>query len=184
MPHLAWLSLALALYTSQQPVPAGRTPPMLAAAVKQIEPPQQPGGWVLQVLTRGGLDGRGTGDLFVRSSGGGGTSRGDNAVTLSHVSFVPELDQSIRSLLPSPWTAPMPAGICSDCIVTLMHLAVRGTDGSVQTYSVNWNPTTQAQVPPELMRIHDLALKAVAVFLSGDGCQRAASCFRASVHDF
>jgi len=162
MPHIAWLSMALALYGLQQPATAGRLPQMLAQAVKPIEPPQQPGGWVLQVLTRGGLDGRGTGDLFVHSSGGGGIRHGDDAVTLSHVSFVSELNQSIRSLIPSQWTTPAPASICSDCIVTLMHLALRGTDGSVQTYSVNWDPITQAQVPPELMRIHDLAVKAVA----------------------
>jgi hypothetical protein len=49
----------------------------------------------------------------------------------------------------------------SDCIVTLMRLALRGTDGSVQTSTVYWDPTSQAQVSPELVRVHDLALAMV-----------------------
>jgi hypothetical protein len=42
-----------------------------------------------------------------------------------------------------------------------MHLAVRTADGAVQTYSAYWDPTSLAQVAPELMRIHDLAVNAV-----------------------
>ena len=162
MPHLAWLSITLALYGPAQAAPAGRLPVRLAAAVQPIEPPQQPGGWVLQVLTRGGLDGRGTGDLSINSLGGFGISGRDVVATASHGAVVPELDQYIRAILPAQWTAPAPSGICSDCIVTLMHLALRSVDGSVQTYSVFWDPTTQPQVPSELLRVHDLAVKAVA----------------------
>ena len=160
MPHIAWLSMALALYGLQQPAPASRMPPLLAAGVKQIEPPQQEGGWVLQVLTRGGLDGRGNGDLAINSIGNFSVLRGDVAVISSHGAFVSELDQFIRAVRPAQWTASILSGICADCIVTLMHLARRGTDGSVQTYSVSWDPTTQAQVPLDVMRIHDLAVKA------------------------
>jgi len=161
MPQIAWLSIALALYGVPQTPPAGRLPQMLAAAVKQIEPPQQPGGWVLQVVTRGGLDGRGTGDLFINSIGGAGVSGGDVAWISSHGVIVPELDESIRAILPPHWTASRPSGICSDCVVTLMHLALRSMDGSVQTHSAFWDPTSRPQVATELMRIHDLAVKAV-----------------------
>jgi len=134
---------------------------MLVKAVKPIEPPEAPGAWVLQVLTRGGLDGRGTGDLFINSIGGAGIWGGDAVTIASHGVLVPQLDQSIRGILPAQWTASTPAGICSDCIVTLMHLAVRSMDGSVQTYSVFWDLTSRAQVAPALMRIHDLAVTAV-----------------------
>lgn len=67
--YITWLGVAFALHGSAQTTPAARIPPVLARAIQRIDPPARPGGWVLQVITRGGLDGRGTGDLTVDSNG-------------------------------------------------------------------------------------------------------------------
>jgi hypothetical protein len=135
---------------------------MLARAVQRLDPPAKPGAWVLQVITRGGLDGRGTGDLTIDSNGDANfVHPSDGSAMRAQRLGVKPLDQSVRGILASQWTAAPPPGICSDCVLTLMHLTLRGTDNSVQTYSVYWDATSQAQVAPELMRVHDLALAMV-----------------------
>jgi hypothetical protein len=160
--QITWLGVALALSGSAQTTPTARIPPVLARAIQRIDPPAKPGAWVLQVLTRGGLDGRGTGDLTIDSNGDANFVHptDGSALGAQHL-VVKQLDQSVRGVLPSQWTTAVPSSICSDCVVTLMHLALRGTDGSVQTYAVYWDPTSQAQVSPELVRMHDLALAMV-----------------------
>jgi hypothetical protein len=114
------------------------------------------------VACAGGLDGRGRGDLTIDSNGDANfvhpTDR--SAMRAQHLG-VKQLDQSVRGILPSQWTTSVPSSICSDCIVTLMHFALRGTHGSVQTSTVYWDPTSQAQVSPGLVRVHDLALALV-----------------------
>jgi hypothetical protein len=160
--YITWLGVAFALHGSAQTTPAARIPPVLARAIQRIDPPARPGGWVLQVITRGGLDGRGTGDLTIDSNGDASFVHPTDGSTLGaqHLG-VKQLDQSVRGILPSQWTTSVTSSICSDCIVTLMHLALRGTDGSIHTYTVYWDPTSQAQVSPELVRVHDLALTMV-----------------------
>ena len=74
---------------------------------------------------------------------------------------VTQLDQSIRGISPSQWTPGTTSRLCSDCVVTLVHQTLRDTDGSVQTYTTFWDPTSQAQVSPALVRIHDLARAAI-----------------------
>jgi hypothetical protein len=157
--YVTWLGAAIALYPSLQTTPAARIPPVLAGAVQRIDPPAKPGAWVLQVITRGGLNGRGTGDLTVDSNGDANfVHPSDGSAMRAQRLVVKQLDQSVRGIQPSQWTASMPPGICSDCIITLVHLTLRGADNSVQTYSAYWDATSQAQVAPELMRVHDLAL--------------------------
>ena len=160
--YISWVALALTLFASAQTTPDARIPPMLARAVQRLDPPAKPGAWVLQVITRGGLDGRGTGDLTIDSNGDASfVHPSDGSAMRAQRLGVKQLDQSVRGILVSQWTAAPPPGICSDCVLTLMHLTLRGTDNSVQTYSAYWDPTSQAQVAPELMRVHDLALAMV-----------------------
>ena len=151
--------VATLLYGSaHQPTP-NRIPPGLSAAIRQIDPPITPGAWVLQVVSRGGLDGNGTGDFILHSTGEAASTRPAAAALAPEV--IAQLDQSIRGIPPSQWTPSTPSRLCSDCVVTLMHLTLRATDGSVQTYTTFWDPTSQAQVSPALVRIHDLARTAM-----------------------
>lgn len=60
------LTMAVPLSTgAQQPKWSG-LPPVLLGAVREIQPPEGRGSWVVQVISRGGLDGRGEGDLARR----------------------------------------------------------------------------------------------------------------------
>jgi hypothetical protein len=156
--NLTWLGVVIALSGPAQPAPAN-VPPVLARAVQRLDPPAKPGAWVLQVITRGGLNGRGSGDLTIDSNGDANFVHPSDGSAMSAQRLgIKQLDQSVRGLLASQWTTGVTSSLCSDCIITLMHLALRATDGSVQTYSVYWDPTSQAQVAPELVRVHDLAL--------------------------
>lgn len=63
------LILAVSGSAAGQQLPRDGIPLAFVGAVRRIQPPENPGAWVLQVISRGGLDGRGTGDLAISSDG-------------------------------------------------------------------------------------------------------------------
>ena len=128
-------------------------PPQFAGAVRKLDPPEAPGAWVVQVLSRGGLGGRGTGDRAISSAGGltlfdPGTT---GAVPPDRLHL---LGEYVRTSTPAHWTS-ISASVCSDCVTTLMVLRVRDASGAVQTRTVSWDPTTRGKVPAEVLRIYD-----------------------------
>lgn len=137
-----------------QPLPADGIPLVLASAVRPMQPPDKPDAWVLQVISRGGLDGR-TGNLTITSDGALSQS---NAATAA--SPPPDLLQSLRSSIQaaaaSQWTGSR-LSICSDCITTFIVLTRRQADGLLHTTTAFWEATTRADVAPDVLQIHDLA---------------------------
>jgi hypothetical protein len=131
-------------------------PPVFLGAVHTIEPPGQAGAWALQVITRGGFEGRPT-ELTIRSDGRVNAFTGNTAPTV-HPDALDSLGQRIRTLTTPQWTVDSRLGICSDCVATLIVLAVRAPNGLVHTYTAFWDATTKSTVPVDLRRIHDLAL--------------------------
>jgi len=125
--------------------------------VRQIEPPETPGAWVLQVISRGGLDGRGTGDLAISSDGALTLFKSATAAS-APPGVLRSLRQFIQTTAPSQWTAGSRQGLCSDCLATLIVLTLRQSDGLLQTQTAFWDATTKGSVPADVLRIHDLAL--------------------------
>jgi hypothetical protein len=136
-----------------QPATTGRVPAALANAVRAVDPPARPGAWVLQVISRGGLDGRGTGDLTIDSDTTHPAVRREQLTTI---------DGEIRRLTAAAWAIDQAPSVCSDCVITLMQVAIREGDGSVRRHTVYWDPTSRTRIPPDVLRIYDLATTAAA----------------------
>src|SRR5688500_20382190 len=98
--YIICLGVALALFGSSQPTGADRIPPVLARAVQPLQPPPAAGSWILQVISRGGLDGGGTGDFTLASNGEATFVWPSGAASSVSLELVKRLDQSIRGLRP------------------------------------------------------------------------------------
>ena len=155
------LLIALTMWTSgiaQGPTAAsGSIPPMFRTAVRDIAPAVQPGAWVIQVISRGGFTGRGTGDLVLNSEGDWSFSEPANFRSLSRDALRP-LTKRIRVTEASRWT-PSRLSTCADCDVTLVVLARRDAAGAIQTLTAFWDQTTKRSVPAEVLRIYEEAAK-------------------------
>jgi len=154
---IAWTMAMSGSATGQAPAAANVLPLAFIGAVREIQPPTKAGAWVLQVISRGGLDGRGTGDLEI-SSDGAFTLPNSDVVTSAPPEILRSLGQHIQTTTPNQWTAGSRLGTCSDCLATLIRLTLRDADGSVRTQTAFWDPTTRQGVQPEVLRIHALAL--------------------------
>ena len=132
-------------------------PPVFIGAVRPIEPPGHAGAWALQVTTRGGFEGRRS-DVTIRSDGTVTLFTAGNATGFVQPDALVSLGQRIRTVTTSQWTADSRLGMCSDCMATLIVLAVRAPNGLIHTYRAFWDATTKATIPAELVRLHDLAL--------------------------
>ena len=120
--------------------------------------PEGNGGWVLQVVTRGGLDGQGKGDLWITSKGELNCSRKEMSCAREVAKKTADvLTQGIRAVTPAIWNSPGSNTLCPDCLVTTMRVAIRSNDGSVQTFEATWDITTQGHVPEELLRLYNAA---------------------------
>jgi hypothetical protein len=156
------LAISAVMVAAVSSVAAGQSrveaglPLVFTGAVQTIEPPGQAGAWALQVITRGGFEGRPT-ELTIRSDGRVNAFTGNTAPVV-HPDTLDSLGQRIRTLTTPQWTVDSRLGICSDCVATLIVLAVRAPNGLVHTYTAFWDATTKSTVPADLRRIHDLAL--------------------------
>ena len=138
------------------PSTALAVPWQFRAVVKHVDPPPGDQAWVLQVLTRGGFAGVGTGNFEVMSSGEltcvmksvpcGGALTSDDVGRLAGL---------LATLNPKSWIASEPS-TCSDCVQTLILLR-RREQGSVRTYMAHWDQS-QA-VPPELRRLYETVVR-------------------------
>jgi len=135
---------------------SGDLPPVFMGSVQAISLPDGDGAWVLQVISRGGLTGRGAGDVVVISDGrvtrlGVGTE-----------SMRPEALGSLRDRIErtpaAVWRLGSRLGKCNDCVSTLVVLTVREHGGIVRTYSSFWDSTTLAGIPDDVRQIHRSAV--------------------------
>lgn len=158
MPIVAMLSLAIAAIGAvATPQPRGEVPVLFSGAIRPLQPPDGTGAWHLQVITRGGLGGGGTGDFAINSTGSMTVFAPDATVAVQ-TGALGRLREYVRLSTPSQWTVKPGASLCSDCVSTLVVLSVRTPAGDVQTYTAVWDPTMRAHVPPDALRIYDLAL--------------------------
>ena len=134
-------------------------PLIFTGAIRPLQPPDGVGAWQLQVITRGGFSGHGTGDFAVNSIGSMTIFTPETTVAVK-ADVLGRLRDYVSSSTPSQWSAKPGASLCSDCVSTLIVLTVRTADSGVQTYTAVWDQTMKARMPPDALRLYDLALSA------------------------
>ena len=137
--------------------PSRGLPLIFTGAIRPLQPPAGAGTWQLQVITRGGLGGGGTGDFAINSAGSVTVFTSETTATVEP-GVLGRLREYVSTSTPAQWNATPGASVCSDCVTTLIVLTVRTPVGGVQTYTAVWDPTMKARVSPDALRIHDLAL--------------------------
>ena len=152
---LALVGLCLGSPASGQSIT--ELPAVFIGSVHAIPLPEGDGAWVLQIVSRGGFTGRGASDVVLFSDGrmrvGGDGTR---AMQLEPLTV---LAQRIRNTVPSRWRfGSRLRATCNDCVATLIALTLRGSDGSLHTYTAFWDATTRAGIPDDVLHIHDLAV--------------------------
>lgn len=130
--------------------------PFVLVGAQRVAAPEGAGAWALQVTIRGGVTDQ-TREFAITSNGvlhplPSGAVRTLSAATLSL------LQGLVQSATPTEWKAASQLGVCSDCPATLLVLTRRGPDGLQEAYAAFWDATTAGRLPPDLVRIADLAL--------------------------
>jgi hypothetical protein len=131
-------------------------PPVFMGSILDVPLPDGDGAWVLQVISRGGLTGRGAGDVVVISDGR--VSGLSGATAPPRPEAFTSLRERIERTPPSLWTLGSRLGRCNDCVSTLVVLTVRERGGIVRTYSSFWDATTLAGIPDDVRQIHRSAV--------------------------
>ena len=158
MPIVAMLcALTAAIgFVAARAQPLGDVPAMFSGSIRPLQPPDGAGAWQLQVITRGGIGGRGTGDFAINSAGNMTVFTPDTTMTVQ-AEVLGRLSEYVGTSTPSQWSAKLAPSLCSDCVSTLIALTVRTPAGGIQTYTAVWDPTLRARVGADALRIHDLA---------------------------
>lgn len=132
------------------PIPAA---PMLAV-------PDEPGAWLLHIVTRGGITGQMRREIIILSDGRivCGQPAGSCAPMTAPDALGPLQDQ-VRLASIAAWQTLQPASVCSDCPVTELVLTSRNADGTLKTLRTSWDPTTRAALAAAITRAHDLAAR-------------------------
>lgn len=130
-------------------------PPELKDAFQPVQLPEGKDAWALQIVTRGGLTGKGRGDVTVTSDGRVTCSPQNTPCALKQPDAT--LSQRVAAARPSKWRSAA-GGSCRDCYLTLFVLQRRKGNGAEKTYTLYWDDTTAASVPADVKAI----LRAVA----------------------
>jgi hypothetical protein len=122
-----------------------------------LDVPAGAGSWVLQVITRGGIMGQGTGDFAITSEGRfrcvGQAPKCASAVA---VDTMRDLLGQVRRASAASWSMLTPSTICMDCVTTQLVLTSRDGDGMLSTMRASWDPTTRGKLPDDVARLHDM----------------------------
>jgi hypothetical protein len=118
--------------------------------------------WAVQILSRGGLDGRGRGDLTVKSDG---TLiwRAADGVCESKLSAeaLESLTQVVRAVTGASWGS-YARGHCHDCYITAVLVQRREPDGGTRLYAAHWDV---GEIPDEIKKVYES-------FIRYGGCNR------------
>lgn len=120
--------------------------------------PDGDGAWVLQVVSRGGLDGRGRADLAITSQGNVTCSSTETPCAKNLASSaLQSLVERIGIATRSPWSGSN-LGLCRDCVATLLRLRRREPGGAQRTYAAYWDVTTLGTVAADVRGLYELAV--------------------------
>jgi hypothetical protein len=113
--------------------------------------------WVLQIVTRGGLDGKGKGDILVDSSGKVTCSKKEmDCVETLSTARLQEFADAIAGIAAASWEKSA-MGSCYDCYFILLRLRVRDRDERIHDLFAYWDSSTQSGMPKDVLRLYTLA---------------------------
>jgi hypothetical protein len=132
----------------------------VVAASPMMAVPDEPGGWMLHILTRGGIMGGGAGEVIILSDGRMTCRQpARTCVPTIGADALVSLREQIRLASVEAWQTRQPATVCSDCLITDLALTSRNADGTLTTLRASWDPTTRAKLAAAITRVHDLAAR-------------------------
>src|SRR5262245_8121875 len=127
----AFAILILALFTAQAP---------------QLALPDGNSTWLVQVVTSGGLLGKGGGDFTISSEGRIVCSLQLRCVNdFKPLDLQPLVDVIHGVDLPTP-TVPI-VSLCRDCITRTITVTSRDSTGVLRVYTASWDDTTKEKMP-------------------------------------
>ncbi len=150
------LILMLLFLSGQDPAPVAPFPFMDVPA--DLTLPDGNDAWVVEVMTRGGFDGKGLGDYRVTSAG---KLNRDYRGRLDEIIVKNESLQIFAEFIPPATKVEWGKygfGTCMDCVATFLRLKTRDKDGKVRTWIAYWDATTQRRVPSEVTRLYDAVI--------------------------
>ena len=132
--------------------------PPIFMNVKASSPmPAARDGWVLHVITRGGLGGGGLGDVTIDSARAMTCTAAETKCPsrLAADRFQP-LAEVVQRASALAWTGAL--SYCSDCMATLVVLRRRQPDNSEAISTAFWDITTQGNVAADVKRMYSMAM--------------------------
>ena len=134
-------------------------------AFQKVELSPEANSWVVQIITRGGLDGKGKGDLTITSQGHLAWNERKNQCNIKLRDDVLQmLTQTAFSADASKWVG-LPSMICADCFKTAVVLQRREGAGIGRTYIAYWDSGTEENISDELRKVYD-------TFMTHKGCKQ------------
>jgi hypothetical protein len=155
---------------SQKPNSAqGQNPTVLLldnmGAFQKVELSPEANSWAVQIITRGGFDGKGMGDLTITSQGRLVWNERRNQCDAKLGDDVLQmLTQTAFSADASKWVW-LRSRICADCYKTAIVLQRREGDGIVRTYIAYWDSSTAGKISEGLRKVYD-------TFMTHKGCKQ------------
>src|SRR5215467_9242383 len=139
--------------------------PVIFGAIQKIELSPEANSWAVQILSRGGIAGRGIGDLTITSQGDLLWNAAGNQCNAKLVDDVLQmLTQTVFSANASGW-GKSTAGFCADCYIYAIALQRRESNGVESTYIASWDDTSAASIPADLRKVYD-------TFMTYKGCKQ------------
>src|SRR4030095_12507694 len=129
---------------------------VVTAQLPQLALPDGNSAWLVQVVTSGGLLGKGGGDFAISSEG--------KIVCSLQLRCAPDFKPSnLQPLVEVIHAADLPTpavpivSLCRDCITRTITVSSRDSAGILRVYTASWDDTTKDKMPPEIIRIFDAA---------------------------
>jgi hypothetical protein len=134
-------------------------------AFHKVELSPEANSWAVQIITRGGLDGKGKGDLTIASQGNLVWNEIRNQCDVKLRDDVLQiLAQTAFSADASKWVG-QTSRICADCFKTAIVLQRREDAGIVRMYIAYWDDGAAGNISDELRKVYD-------TFMTHKGCKQ------------
>jgi hypothetical protein len=129
---------------------------IVTAQLPQLALPDGNSAWLVQVVTSGGLMGKGGGDFTISSEGRIVCSlQLKCAQDFKPLNLQPLVEVIHAVDLPTP-AVPI-VSLCRDCITRTITVSSRDSAGVLRVYTASWDDTTKDKMPREIIRIYDAA---------------------------
>ena len=147
----------------------GQTPTVLLldgmGGFQKVELSPEANSWAVQIITRGGFDGKGKGDLTITSQGRLVWNEIRNQCNVKLRDDVLQmLAKTAFSADASKWVG-QTSSICADCFQTAIVLQRREADGIGRMYIAYWDDATAVKISDGVRNVYD-------TFMTHKGCKQ------------